>query len=578
MPGIVGIIEKETSNDSAITLKAMAISMAKEDFQTSGIYVDAKLKLCLGWVCHKGSFSDCLPIWNEKKDVCLVFVGEDAKNETEVAGIRARGHECSTNNAEYLVHLYEEEGPEFLEKINGGFSGILIDFRQERILLFNDRYGLNRLYYHENDKGFYFSSEAKSLLKVFPDLRRLDYSSLGEFFSCGCVIENKTLFSGIMLLPGGSLWKFAPGGGIEKATYFSRDTWENQAVLGEALYYEKLKETWPRVLPRYFPKKEKLTVSLSGGIGSQMIMAWAPCPPYRVPCYTISSAYRESVDVKNARRIARLCQQHHETIKVRRNFISEFPALAKKAVLYTDGTMDVSGAIDLYVNRIVREIAPIRVTGYFGGQILRRNIGFKMPSFSGQVFDGDFIPRVQDGMTSHISLSSKIGLSFLAFHQIPWYDYPRLALGNVHLTSRLPFLDNDLLSLAYRAQSESIRNVKLLSRLISEGFPALGRLSTGSGITHKLFPVVATMRRPLLEYGNQENNGQFQNWYRGALANYVKDVLLDPRTLGRSYLNKTGIESIVNKHIMGQGNYTREIHMLLSSELIQRHLIRSAEP
>src|SRR5947209_6886931 len=107
-----------------------------------------------------------MPVWNEKRDVCLVFSGEDFTDRSELEKLRARGHVFDLENASYLVHLYEEHGVKFLEKLNGGFCGVLADLREEKVLLFNDRYGLNRLYYHENDRGLFFASEAKALLKV----------------------------------------------------------------------------------------------------------------------------------------------------------------------------------------------------------------------------------------------------------------------------------------------------------------------------------------------------------------------------------------------------------------------------
>ena len=57
----------------------------------------------------------------------------------------------------------------FLEKLNGWFSGVLLDLRAQKLVLFNDRYGVNRIYYHEDASGFYFSSEAKALLKILPE-------------------------------------------------------------------------------------------------------------------------------------------------------------------------------------------------------------------------------------------------------------------------------------------------------------------------------------------------------------------------------------------------------------------------
>ena len=174
MPGIVGIISKHgSSTEWRPLIQSMVESMTHEVFYVSGTYINEELGLWSGWICHQGAFEDCLPIWNEKKDICLLFSGEDFADQADIDALRTRGHEFGSDDAGYLVHLYEEMGCEFLEKLNGWFSGVLLDLRAQKVVLFNDRYGVNRLYYHEDASGFYFSSEAKALLKVTFLLHRL---------------------------------------------------------------------------------------------------------------------------------------------------------------------------------------------------------------------------------------------------------------------------------------------------------------------------------------------------------------------------------------------------------------------
>ena len=115
-------------------------------------------------------------------------------------------------------------GYEFLEKLNGWFSGVLVDLREQKLVLFNDRYGVNRIYYHENADGFYFSSEAKALLKILPDTRQLNPRSLGEVLCCEAVLQNRSLFSGISLLPEGSAWVFSWGQPVKKKAYFKQES------------------------------------------------------------------------------------------------------------------------------------------------------------------------------------------------------------------------------------------------------------------------------------------------------------------------------------------------------------------
>ncbi len=606
MPGLCGIIRRSDKAESKDQVQSMVQCMMHEKTYRSGIYLSDTAGIAVGWVCHKGSFSDCLPIWNEKKDICLVFIGEDIADESEIRGLASRAHAIGAEDASYLVHLYEEAGIDFIRKLNGCFSGMLMDFREGRYVLFNDRFGLNRLYYYHTDTTFYFSSEAKALLMILPGLRKLDCRGLGELFSCGGTLENRTLFPDISLLPGGSLWTFDTGGEVQKDTYFSPQEWENQPVLSESDYDKRLRETFAQILPRYFGGREKVAVSLTGGLDTRMIMAWAPLPPFKVPTYTFGGIYRDCADVKIARRVADICQQKHETIQVTRKFFSEFPALAKRSVYYSDGIMDVSGALELYMNRAARDIAPVRLTGNYGDQILRNTAGFKPSSLQDDVFDKEFLQLMKSGINTYYAhLSHDRPLSFMAFKALPWCASSRRSIEQTQLTTRSPYLDNNLVSLAYQAPTDAMQNTEFALRLIAEGDRPLSRVPTDRGLVsdpilflsnvRHLYQDIAIKAEYLFDYGmpnwlsrvdraltwfhpeqaflGRHKFAHFRIWYRNELSKYVKDVLLDARTLSRPYLQKKSIEHIVDSHLSGYRNYTREIHWLLSSELIQRYLI-----
>jgi len=67
----------------------------------------------------------------------------------------------------------------------------------------------------------------------------------------------------------------------------------------------------------------------------------------------------------------------------------------------------------------------------------------------------------------------------------------------------------------------------------------------------------------------------FRVWYRDYLANYVREMLLDPRSLARPYVNRDGVRRIVDGHLRGNRNYTTEIHRLMTLELTHRLFLDS---
>jgi asparagine synthase (glutamine-hydrolysing) len=605
MPGIVGIIHKNGHSDDTSSLDMMVRCMMHEPFYKNGMYVNKQLGLSLSWVCQEGTFSDCMPVCSEKRDVYLGFAGENFADQTDIDDLRAKGHKFGSGNADYLPHSYEEMGDGFLKRLNGCFSGVLADLRENKIVLFNDRFGLGRIYYHENASEFYFASEAKALLKVLPQLRNLDIRSFGEFFSCGSALQNRSLFSGISLLPAASVWTFRPQQMVTKECYFKNEVWANQVQLPVSEYYERLRDTFTRILPRYFQGKQRVALSLTGGLDSRMIIASAAPPPGSLPCYTFGGMYRECADVRLSKQIAKTSRQRHETISITSNFFSEFPNLSERSVYYTDGAMDVTGAVELFANRLAREVAPVRMTGNYGSEVLRGNLVFKTGSLSHLMFDQKFIPFLKTAETTFASEKSISRTDFIVSKQVPWYHYARLAVEQSQITVRSPYLDNELVALAYQAPFDIGVNKELSFRFIAECNSALATIPTDRGVVSRpgayanRFKLFCQEFMPRAEYAYDYGMPQwftnvdrllspfhlerlflgrqkfyhFRIWYRNELAPYVRDVLLDPRTLARPYLNARYVEDIVTSHVNGRGNYTLEIHKLLTSELIQRQLI-----
>jgi asparagine synthase (glutamine-hydrolysing) len=217
MTTFFGILDIEGSKErNLIDLKRMRSAINNETSYSTGLYQNPKIGAYIGWVTHKGSFSDCLPIYNDKKDIIFFFVGENFHSNSNSNLLKISGSSIDTTKAQYLVHLYNTMGDDFFSELNGIFCGLVIDLRQDKLLLFNDRYGLHRVYTFESGRRLIFSSKAGSISTIEPECRRVDYQSLAELISCRAVLENRSLFKNIGLLPGGSLWLYKKNGGIEK--------------------------------------------------------------------------------------------------------------------------------------------------------------------------------------------------------------------------------------------------------------------------------------------------------------------------------------------------------------------------
>src|SRR5438034_5600667 len=403
MPGIVGLLTRMPRKRAEPELLRMVEALRHENFYVTGTWVDESLGVYVGWAVRKDSFSDGMPLRNERGDVVLVFSGEEFPEPGTARRLKERGHRLDHGGPSYLAHLYEDD-PSFPVGLNGRFHGLLTDRTRGTAMLFNDRYGMHRIYYHESKEAFYFAAEAKAILAVCPELRQADPRGLGEFVACGCVLENRTLSKGIHVLPGGAAWVFRNGSVERKGTYFQSREWEDQALLEPEPYYREIREIFSRNLSRYFEAQERIGISLTGGLDTRMIMAWQKSPPGSLPCYTFGGMFRDSQDVLVARQVARVCEQSHEVIEVGEDFLARFPSYAERTVYLTDGCVAVNHAPDLYLNEMARTIAPIRITGNYGGEVLRRARASTPAAPASELFAPKFLPHLGPTKATNTSL------------------------------------------------------------------------------------------------------------------------------------------------------------------------------
>ena len=603
MPGIVGIITPKPRQSAEPELLEMVATMCHESFYSSGTWIDESLGVYVGWVARRNSFSDSMPLCSEIGDVTLIFSGE-VSPETGVGDrLKRQGHRLGAKPACYLVHLYEDD-PSFPETLNGRFQGLLVDVKRRIASLFNDRYGMHRVYYHEAQGAFYFAAEAKAILAVRPELRAMDTRALGEYLTCGCVLENRTLFRGIQVLPPAARWIFRNGSLQNKGSYFNPKEWEQQTLLEPEPYYQQLREVFSRNLPRYFNGEQRVAVSLTGGLDTRMMMAWKKAAPGSLSCYSFGGIFRNSRDVVVARKVANACKQSYQVILLGEEFLRAFPDWAERTVYVTDGCASVANAADLYLNERARHIAPVRVTGNYGGEVLRRVRAFKPVQPATELFHPDLMKYFHQASQTYAEIANCHPLSFSAFRQAPWHHYGLLALEETKLSLRTPYLDNDIVRTVFRAP-ESVCTEDVCLRLIEDGNPRLRKIPTDRGLADDRLG--GAVRRMFLEftfkaeyaydYGmpqwlarldfllmplrlerlflGRHKFKHYRIWYRKALSTYVKDMLLDHQTLSRPYLQRKSVEAMVEGHLRGDRNYTSQIHQLLTLELLSRLVLGS---
>jgi asparagine synthase (glutamine-hydrolysing) len=600
MPGIAGIIGQGPPEAHERLVRTMIQTMAYDDRFVSGVRSACGLGLHAGWVAHRDSYAakQCRgrqgPRWALVSGELIPADEGDGRQGEIPAGTRPR-HDL-------LLDRYEAKGSRFGEDLNGLFSVLLVDELRNRALLLNDRYGIERIYVHERGDTLFFASEAKALLSILPELRAWDEQGVAQFLKFGSTIDGRTLFHGIRFLPGGSLWHFEAGR-LRKDRYFDPGAWESAQPLDEDTFERRFCEVFKESLPKYLVAEKALGISITGGLDTRMIMACLPEDHGKAICYTYAGREGETLDVRLGRKVAETCGLKHHVLRVGEDFLRAFPKYAERTVYATDGCAGPLHAHEIYLSHLASGLAPVRLTGNFGSEVLRSMSTFKQLELAQHLLAPallELIDSVKAPLAGHHPVTQA------AFMEIPWHLFGTLAAARSELTVRTPYLDNHLVELAYRAPGSARRSPSgafSLIRAMNERLAAIptdqGRTPTGDGafrelarrlycnVTFKLdywhsdgLPNRLSLAAPILETLShlgllgQHKYLTYRAWFRNELRTHMQEVLTDPRTRRNPFWSADGLMRIASDHASGRRNCLREINAVLALDAVERTLFR----
>src|SRR5438128_12221543 len=126
MPGIVGVVTKRPGEWAEPQLLRMVESLRHQPSYRTGTWIDESSGIYVGWAARENSFSDGMPLRNERGNVVLVFSGEEFPEPGTARRLTERGHALDPTGPSYLAHLSAED-PSFPAGLNGRVHGLLTD-------------------------------------------------------------------------------------------------------------------------------------------------------------------------------------------------------------------------------------------------------------------------------------------------------------------------------------------------------------------------------------------------------------------------------------------------------------------
>ncbi len=306
------------------------------------------------------------PLANEDGSVWIVLNGEiynfrDLRRRLEGAGHRFRTY----SDTEVLVHLYEDEGPEFLTHLNGMFAIALWDARRRQLLLARDRLGKKPLVYRQEPDRLLFASELKAILEVPGVSREIDPQALDEYLTYQYVPHPRTIFRGIAKLPPGhyALWR---DGRLDVQSFWRPDFNVEESLPAEE-YARQLRELMTSAVEMRLQSEVPLGAFLSGGIDSTIVVGlMSQLAGERVRTFSIGFPVGEFDETRYAREAAERFGTLHEEFQVRPDAMEILPRLIWH---YDEPFADSSAAPTWYVSQLTRQRVTVALTGDGGDEL-----------------------------------------------------------------------------------------------------------------------------------------------------------------------------------------------------------------
>jgi asparagine synthase (glutamine-hydrolysing) len=614
MPGLIGAVQRFPDCDVTDVFSTLLVPMQRHGHLQTEVCVAPDGRWALGRV-HLGILHPAPQLTGD--DALKILFHGDLTNEVELRQeVEAHGHVPVPDGIIGLVAaLYHTSGSRCATQLKGAFCAAIVDQPAKQRVLVNDRRGSYCLYWWHGPERFVFASELRVLLRDPAMHATLNPRAVADYLAFGFILGDKTLAKQVrMLSPASTLTYRWDDGRCTLERYDRLDhsfqPWEGT----KAEYLGALGQVFKGAVQRTLMGEHRFGMSLSGGLDSRAILSAIDCAETPISAYTLG--VKGCADEVIASKLARITGVKHRFYELDGQYLGEFVANLQAMVSLTDGMYLSHGLTEMLALQLLDKADFTVLLRGHGGELAKVNLAWplhtderihamhtheefmsyllhRLNHIRGQVslrdlFTEDWWARVE-GEARH-SLEESIADVALTPADLCSYLYleehhrrftiPSLELFRNSVEVRMPFLDDDFLTMLLRAPAAWRDSTAIHRAIIGVNLPALlGVRNSNTGAPADAGPVlelildkVNSLFKRLNLYGYRHYHN-FDVWMQQMLVDSVEQVLLTPACLERRMYREDTLRRLIAETRQGVADHGYLFQILLILELWQREQI-----
>jgi len=553
------------------------------------------------------------PLFNEDESIAAVINGEIYNFKDLRAKLLQKNHVFrSQGDSEVILHLYEEEGIDFLNQLEGMFALAIWDTKNQKLILAKDRTGKKPLFYTQNENLFAFASEIKAFFPVKDIPIEKNESLFPYYFLYGYIPTPHTFYKNIFSLEPGHALMIQHNGKNQKIQYWNPAPYYSQKKkkISKKEAIENVRTLVQNAVEKRLLSDVPLGCFLSGGIDSTIITGIAS-QQVRHPLQTFSigfegdKTYDETAYAKLAAQ--KFKTQHTEFHLTPNALIEQFDRL----LYHYDGPFGDSSCLPTsIVSQLAKEHVTVVLTGDGGDEVFGGYNRFVYSRLLEYIPKG--VPHLLDPLISfglntwkHPAYETQKWKRFLKACNLPFLE--RLIRWESIFYEDLPHLltQNFTTSLStdfhYQPFQKDLNPMTKLSKMLflnlktyllndlnikMDRASMMNALETRAPfLDHALIEYAATLPdsfkirglktkvilkeafQDLLppEIQNRPKAGfgvPIDKWFRRELKSWIQDEFSNLEAV-KPYLNTTYIQNLLQEHLREKNNHGQKIWSLL---------------